>query len=228
MDIILNCGNRQIFAAEREKPVENINTCNILEELRLQYGEMDCALDFSDPLETLVATILSAQCTDAQVNKVTPALFKKYRTAKDYALAPVEEIEGYIKSCGFYHAKAKNIKEACRIVHEEHGGEVPDDRDALQRLPGVGRKVASVVLAFAFGQPAIAVDTHVFRVSRRLGLASAKTPEAVEQELMRIIPQNLWSSAHLWLIWHGRLVCKAQRPDCTGCRLAQYCPKTGL
>lgn len=195
----------------------------ILEGLARQHPDAKPELDFRSPYELLIATILSAQCTDKQVNKVTPALFAEYPTPADMAKAEPDEIEPYIHSCGFYHNKAKNIVLACREIAERFGGEVPADRESLESLAGVGRKTANVVLSNAFGIPAIAVDTHVFRVSNRLGLATAKTVEESERQLMRNIPEEKWSIAHHWLIFHGRRVCSAQRPKCGECMVRELC-----
>ena len=195
----------------------------VLAELERLYPDARPELNFSNPYETLVATILSAQCTDKQVNKVTPAVFARWPDAASMAEADVEELYPLVKSCGF-RTKAGNIIAACRLIVERHGGEVPADREALTALPGVGRKTANVVLANAFGVPALAVDTHVFRVSNRLGLAEAKDVEHTEAQLMAAIPEKDWNRAHHWLIWHGRRVCKAQRPLCAACGLRDLCP----
>ena len=195
----------------------------VLAELERLYPDARPELNFSNPYETLVATILSAQCTDKQVNKVTPAVFARWPDAASMAEADVEELYPLVKSCGF-RTKAGNIIAACRLIVERHGGEVPADREALTALPGVGRKTANVVLANAFGVPALAVDTHVFRVSNSLGLAEAKDVEHTEAQLMAAIPEKDWNRAHHWLIWHGRRVCKAQRPLCAACGLRDLCP----
>ena len=180
-------------------------------------------LVFSNPYEMMVATILSAQCTDRQVNKVTPAVFARYPDANAMAEAQVEDLYPMVKSCGF-KSKAGNIIAACRIIREEHGGQVPDTREELTKLPGVGRKTANVVMSTAFGIPAFAVDTHVFRVSNRLGLCKADTVEETERQMTRLIPEEKWGQAHHWLIWHGRRVCKAPRPLCEECGLRDLCP----
>lgn len=195
----------------------------ILEVLEQTYPGAKCALDHRNPFELLVATILSAQCTDERVNLVTGPLFAKFPTAEDFARLSPEELEPYIQSCGLYKTKSKNIVSACRILVEEYGGQVPESREALQALPGVGRKTASVVLSNAFGVPAIAVDTHVFRVANRLGLADATTPEETERQLMKRIPKAKWSAAHHWLIHHGRQICSARSPGCDRCPLSRYC-----
>lgn len=194
----------------------------ILAELARLYPEPKPELNFTNPYETLVATILSAQCTDKQVNKVTPAVFAAYPDAFSMAGATEEELYPMVKSCGF-KTKAANIVMACRELVASHGGQVPDTMEELVKLPGVGRKTANVVLANAFHIPAIAVDTHVFRVSNRLGLASAKTVEETERQLQKAIPQKDWRDAHHWLIFHGRRVCHAQRPACESCTLRELC-----
>ena len=180
----------------------------ILDRLEEMYPEAKAELVFSNPYEMLVATMLSAQCTDKQVNKVTPAVFARYPDVRTMAEAQVEDLYPMVKSCGF-KSKAGNIIAACRMIQEEHGGQVPDTREALVRLPGVGRKTANVVLSNAFGIPAFAVDTHVFRVSNRLGLCKADTVEETEKQMTRLIPEEKWGQAHHWLIWHGRRICKA-------------------
>lgn len=194
----------------------------ILAALRELYPDAGPELNFTNPYETLIATMLSAQCTDKQVNKVTPAVFARYPDATAMARASVEELFPMVKSCGF-KSKASNIIETCRLLVARHGGEVPSTREELTALPGVGRKTANVVLANAFGVPALAVDTHVFRVSNRLGLANAKTVEETEKQLMRAIPKADWYDAHHQLIHHGRQVCKAQRPQCEACALRHLC-----
>ena len=190
----------------------------ILGKLEEMYPEAKAELVFSNPYEMLVATMLSAQCTDKQVNKVTPAVFARYPDAIAMAEAEVEDLYPMVKSCGF-KSKAGNIIGACRMIKEIHGGRVPETREELMMLPGVGRKTANVVLSNAFGLPAFAVDTHVFRVSNRLGLCKADTVEETEKQMTRLIPEEKWGEAHHWLIWHGRRVCKAQRPLCEECGL---------
>lgn len=195
----------------------------ILKELALLYPDAQPALKFKTPYELLVAVILSAQCTDERVNKVTGVLFAEYDTPEKMLSLSQEALERYIYSCGFYHNKAKHILSASADIVQKFGGEVPSTLEELQTLAGVGRKTANVVFAVAFGGDAIAVDTHVFRVSNRLGLASGKTPEQVEKGLMQVIPQEMWSKAHHYLIWHGRKVCHSQRPDCEHCTLNRLC-----
>ena len=194
----------------------------ILAQLEKTYPDARPELNFRNPYETLVAVMLSAQCTDKQVNKVTPALFERYPDVESMAAASVEDVYPMVKSCGF-KSKATNIVESCRLICQKYGGQVPGDMDALQTLPGVGRKTANVVLANAFGVPTIAVDTHVFRVSNRLGLADASTVEETERQLMKAIPKSDWRDAHHWLIFHGRRVCKAQHPLCGSCTLRPLC-----
>ncbi len=194
----------------------------ILAALKELYPDAGPELNFTNPYETLIATMLSAQCTDKQVNKVTPAVFARYPNAAAMAEAELDDLFPMVKSCGF-KSKASNIIEASRLLCARHGGEVPATREELTALPGVGRKTANVVLANAFKVPALAVDTHVFRVSNRLGLANAKTVEETEKQLMRAIPKADWCDAHHWLIWHGRRVCKAQRPLCDSCGLKDMC-----
>ena len=191
----------------------------VLEEM---YPEAKAELVFSNPYEMLVATILSAQCTDRQVNKVTPAVFKRYPDPRAMADAREEDLYPMVKSCGF-KTKAANIIAACRIIRDEYEGQVPDTMEDLTRLPGVGRQTATVVLYHAFGIPAFAVDTHVFRVSNRIGLCRADTVEETERQMTRLIPREKWGNAHHWLIWHGRRVCRAQHPLCGECGLCGLC-----
>lgn len=194
----------------------------ILAELKRLYPDAKPELNFSNPYETLVATILSAQCTDKQVNKVTPAVFARYPDVASMAAASVEDLYPMVKSCGF-KSKAGHIIDACRMIVAQYGGEVPSTLEELVKLPGVGRKTANVVLAFAFNIPALPVDTHVFRVSNRLGLVDASTVEETERQLMQVIPKKDWQEAHHWLIFHGRRVCKAQHPMCEACTLHDLC-----
>ncbi len=194
----------------------------ILETLEALYPNAVPELHFTNPYETLVATMLSAQSTDRQVNKVTPDVFRDFPSVKAMAETTPETLFPYVKSCGF-KSKATNIVMAARKIMAEYGGKVPDTLEALTSLPGVGRKTANVVLANAFRIPAMAVDTHVFRVSNRLGLAAASTVEKTERQLMENIPKENWNRAHHWLIYHGRRVCKAQRPLCESCALKGLC-----
>jgi endonuclease-3 len=197
------------------------------EELRIlehTYPHAETALEYRNPFELLIAVTLSAQTTDARVNMTTPALFKKYPTAEKLAKAKQEDVEHIIKSLGFFRTKSRNIINAARELVARHAGTVPSDRDALQALPGVGRKTASVVMAVAFEEAAIAVDTHVFRVAHRLGLTLGKTPRDVENDLEAIVPRAKWRHAHHWLILHGRAICKAPTPLCSQCPVNQICP----
>lgn len=200
-----------------------MNTKEILRELERLYPNAKPALHFKSPYELLVAVILSAQCTDERVNQVTSVLYREYNTPQKMVTLTQPQLEKYIFSCGFYRNKAAHILSASRDILEKFGGEVPATLEELQTLAGVGRKTANVVYAFAFGGNAIAVDTHVFRVSNRLGIAKGKTPLEVEKGLMAAIPEESWSNAHHWILFHGRYVCKSQRPDCKNCTLKEYC-----
>lgn len=195
----------------------------ILNELAALYPDAKPALEFNSPYELLVAVILSAQCTDERVNKVTKVLFEKYNTPEKMLSLTPPELEKYIFSCGFYRNKAAHILSASRDILEKYGGNVPDNLEELRTLAGVGRKTANVVYAVAFGGDAIAVDTHVFRVSNRLGIAEGKTPDKVEDGLCAVLPKSEWSKAHHYLIYHGRRVCHSQKPDCPNCTLKEYC-----
>ena len=181
-------------------------------------------LIFNSPFELLIAVILSAQCTDKRVNAVTKELFKIANTPEQFLILSQAKLEELIKSCGFYRMKSKNILAACKMIVDKFNGEVPNTFDELVTLPGVGRKTANVVTSVAFKQPAIAVDTHVFRIANRLQLAIGSTPLEVELGLQKVIPREKWSDAHHWLIWHGRKICKAQRPLCNECPLINCCP----
>jgi endonuclease-3 len=209
------------------KVLEEVRIREILDRLEKEYGGLMLALNFKDPVQLLVATILSAQCTDERVNAVTPGLFKKYPTAKSFANADLSGLEEDIRPTGFFHNKAKAIIDFSKQIVGSFGGKVPDRLEDLVTLPGVGRKTANVVLANAFGQQTIAVDTHVFRVSHRLGLAFASDPDKVEQELSAIIPRQEWSEATLALTWHGRKTCTAKKPACLVCVVYDYCPWEG-
>lgn len=196
----------------------------IIERLKKAYPDAKIALNFENPLELLVATILSAQCTDERVNKVTAELFKKYKTAKDFAEAPFEELAEAIKSTGFYQQKAKYIKESCKIIVEKHGGVVPKSMDELLELPGVARKTANIVLSNAYGiVEGIPVDTHVSRLSQRLGLVKSKDPIKIERELMEIVPKEEWFDFPYLLQAHGRTICTAKKPKCKECILKDLC-----
>ena len=193
---------------------------DILMEL---YPDAKAELNYSNPFELLIATILSAQCTDVQVNKTTAKLFKELKTPEDYLKLTEEELGEKIRSCGFYKTKSKNILGTCKLLIEKFNGEVPSSLEELITLPGVGRKTANVVLSNAFSTPAIAVDTHVFRVSNRIGLADSNNVLDTEKDLMDNIDRDMWSKAHHLLIFHGRRVCKARRPLCGKCPLKDYC-----
>lgn len=187
------------------------------------YPDARPALEYTSPFELLVSTMLAAQCTDRQVNKCTRVLYARYNTPEQFAALTEEELAPYIRSCGFFNTKGKNILAMSRILVEQYGGQVPRERDVLTTLPGVGRKTANVVVSNAFGTPAIAVDTHVFRVTNRIGLADAKNVEKTEEQLMAHIPEKDWSAAHHWLIYHGRQVCDAKKPRCADCCVACVC-----
>ncbi len=199
-------------------------TTQILLALEECYRGATSALEYRNPFELLIATILSAQTTDKQVNNITRELFKKYSTPQKIVTLTEEQLAEKIKGCGLYRNKAKNILKTCQKLIEDYNGIVPREREKLMQLPGVGRKTANVVLANAFGIPALAVDTHVGRVANRLKLAQGKKPQDVEEQLMTLIPQNKWNELHHWLIWHGRKICKAQKPLCAECPLNKLCP----
>ena len=202
-------------------------SAKIITILRKTYPDAKCSLDFTNPLELLVATILSAQCTDERVNSVTKTLFKKYKTARDYANAPLPQLEVDIRSTGFYHNKAKGIQRCAQAITTGHGGKVPATMEELVQLAGVGRKTANVVLGNAFDTPGIVVDTHVQRLSQRLGLTKNKDPVKIEFDLNALVGQSEWTRFSHWLIWHGRKVCTARKPDCPHCVLGAYCPSKG-
>lgn len=213
---------RESQAAKRER------TAEILRRLHEAYPDAHCELEHVNPLQLLVATILSAQCTDKQVNLVTRDLFKKYRCAADYAGAPPRELEEAIRRLGFFRAKAKNLRNCCRALLERHDGRVPATMEALIQLDGVGRKTANVVLGNAYDvNVGIVVDTHVGRLSQRLNLTRQRTPEKIERDLMKLVPRKAWTLFSHWLIWHGRRRCKARRPDCAHCEILHLCP-TGM
>ena len=204
-------------------------TRQIVAGLQKAYPEAHCELDFSNPLELLIATILSAQCTDKRVNLVTAELFQKYRSAQDYANASLSELEQAIKTTGFFRNKAKNIQACCRALVAKHRGEVPRSIADLTALDGVGRKTANVVLGNAFSiNDGIVVDTHVTRLANRLGLTQQSDAVKIEQELMPLVPRAEWALLSHWFIWHGRRRCGARKPDCTGCEIAKHCPRIGL
>jgi endonuclease-3 len=192
------------------------------------YPEIHCELDFKNPLQLTVAVVLSAQCTDKRVNQITPALFKKYKTAKDYAKAPLPEIEEFIYTLGFHHTKARHLQGLGRKIVEDFGGEVPGTLEELITLPGVGRKTANVVLGHAFGIPGITVDTHFGRLSRRFAWSESMDPVKVEHEVGELIPQREWTNLSQRMIWHGRRICHSRKPACGACPLAKVCPSFGI
>jgi endonuclease-3 len=204
-------------------------TQKICAALARVYPDAHCELNFSSPLQLLVATILSAQCTDKRVNIVTTELFKKFRSARDFTDAPLAEIETAVKTTGFFRNKAKNIKACCAVLVEKFGGEVPRTMDELHALAGVGRKTANVVLGNAFGiNVGVVVDTHVTRLSNRLGLTKENDAVKIEHELMKLVPQKDWTLFSHWLIWHGRRRCAARKPDCENCEIQKLCPQIGV
>ncbi len=196
----------------------------IVKALENEYKDAKCSLDYDTPLELLIAVILSAQSTDAMINKITPRLFSELKTAKDYAECDIEQLEKLIKSSGFYHNKAKNIKNACKIIIEKYNGEVPRTMEELVSLPGVGRKTANVVLLNAFNIcEGIAVDTHAKRIANRLGLSDSSDPLKVEQDLLKKIPKDDWYKMNHLLVFHGRAVCTSQKPKCDICCVKKWC-----
>ena len=195
----------------------------LLEILRSTYPGVKTALGHRNPLELLIATILSAQCTDERVNQVTQTLFERLRTAKDFAEVPIAELEEMIRPTGFYRNKAKSIKACCQALLERHGGKVPDNMEALVKLPGIGRKTANVILGSAFAIPGIVVDTHVKRLSQRIGLTKESDPVKIEFDLMALLPRKDWIDFSHQMIWHGRALCKARKPNCPACPLRDLC-----
>jgi endonuclease-3 len=213
----------------RESPAaKRARTRALARALERTYPDAWCELDYKSPWQLLVATILSAQCTDKMVNQVTPALFAAHPTPASLAEASPESIEALVKRTGFFRQKTKSIQAVARAVAETHGGSVPDDMDALTVLPGVGRKTANVVLGTAFGRPAIFVDTHVRRLSNRLGLTVEDDPDKIERDLQTLLPPRAWTAFAHRLIHHGRRVCFARKPRCTGCALRRWCPQIGV
>jgi endonuclease-3 len=205
-------------AANRKRAVE------VLKRLRKAYPDARCSLDFKNPLELLVATILAAQCTDVRVNIVTKSLFKKYKTPQAYVDAPQEQLEEAVRTCGFYRQKSKSIKKTCASIVERFGGKVPGDIDGLLHLNGVGRKTANVVLGECFGVPGVVVDTHCKRVANRLGFTKHDEPGKIEQDLMKIWPEKDWTIFSHCMVFHGRNACQARKPKCTECVLNDLCP----
>ena len=211
-----------------EKNMNNKNVTNILEKLSALYPEAVCTLDFANPLQLLIATQLAAQCTDARVNIVTKTLFPKYPTVEHFANAEISVLENDIRSTGFYHNKAKNIIGCCKMLLEKHNGEVPNTMEALLELPGVGRKTANVVLGVAFDIPGMVVDTHCKRIAKRLGLTENEDPTKVEFDLMKLIPKEWWTRFGHMLVFYGRDVCTARRPNCDACVIFEYCARKGF
>ncbi|MBP9902932.1 MAG: endonuclease III [Verrucomicrobiota bacterium] len=204
-------------------------TRKIIAGLQAAYPDAHCELNFANPLQLLIATILSAQCTDKRVNLVTAELFGTYRSAKDFANAELAELEQAVKTTGFYRNKARNIQAGCRALVAQYGGEVPHTMEELIALDGVGRKTANVVLGNAFNlNVGLVVDTHVNRLANRLGLTAQSDAVKIEQELMTLVPREQWTLFSHWLIWHGRRRCGARKPDCAGCEIAKLCPRVGL
>ncbi|MBI3752637.1 MAG: endonuclease III [Deltaproteobacteria bacterium] len=195
----------------------------VLDILEKEYPDAGIALRYKTPLELLVATILSAQCTDERVNKTTPALFKRYKKAEGFAETDIKELEGYISSINFFRNKTKNIQACCTKIVDEFGGKVPDTLEELITLPGIGRKTANIVLGSAFGKDALAVDTHVKRVANRIGLAESQDPDRIEDELCKIIPPKRWTKTTTLLILHGRNTCVAKKPKCENCHVKIHC-----
>jgi len=218
-----------VAVADPNRAQRKRRAAKVVKHLATDYPDAHCALDFKTPLQLLIATILSAQCTDKRVNMVTPALFAKYKSAADFAKAPLPALEKAIQSTGFFRNKAKSIKACCQAIMAEHHGEVPQDLDALVALPGIGRKTANVVLGTAFGIPSgVVVDTHVGRISRRLGLISSTDAVKAEQELCELLPKKEWIDYSHRMIWHGRAICDARKPKCETCSMNQFCPRLGV
>lgn len=208
---------------------QKLHAGRIARALNKDYPDVTCALEYATPVQLLVATILSAQCTDKQVNLVTRSLFQKYPTAADFAAADLRELEQAIKPTGFFRNKAKNIKACCQQLVACHGGEVPQDLSLLVQLPGVGRKTANVVLGTAFGIPSgVVVDTHVTRITQRLGMTQERDPVKIEQDLMSVLPRKEWIDFAHRLIHHGRRVCSARKPNCEACSMSSICPRIGV
>ncbi|MBI2645606.1 MAG: endonuclease III [Deltaproteobacteria bacterium] len=203
-------------------------TIKIFTQLKKDYPNAKCALNFKNPLELMVATILSAQCTDVRVNIVTPAVFKKYKIAKDYAKASSKDFEALIRSTGFYANKTKSILGACKMIAEKHEGKVPRTLEELVQLPGIGRKTANVILGNAYDTPGIVVDTHVLRLTKRMGLTKNRDPVKVEFDMMPLFPQKDWTLFSHLFIHHGRKICIARKPLCSKCSISSLCPKIGV
>lgn len=212
----------------KAEPSPQTRIRRIVRELATLYPDVECALDYANPLQLLVSTILSAQCTDARVNQVTPPLFARYPDAAAFATADKEELEQLIHSTGFFRNKARNIMRCCQQLVEKHNGQVPRTMAELVQLPGIGRKTANVILGNAFAVPGIPVDTHVGRLSRRMGLTLLTNPVKVERDLMALLPKKEWTLFGHRMIFHGRQVCHARKPRCDDCTLARFCPKIGI
>jgi len=208
--------------------IKQAPVATVLDRLAAERPDPRPELDFTTNFQLLVAVILSAQCTDKRVNEVTAQVFPRFGTPEAFAAIEAEELEPLVRPCGLGPSKARNIVATARILVEQYGGEVPASHEALIKLPGVGRKTANVVVSTAFDIPAIAVDTHVFRLSHRLGWSSGKTPDLVEADLQKLIPMEKWSKAHHWLILHGRYTCVARKPKCESCQLQDICPRLGV
>jgi len=207
-----------------KKMSNKLRIAEILNRLRAEYPDADCELTYKNPLQLLIAVILSAQCTDARVNTVTPALFARYKSAKDFAEANLQELEGFVKSTGFYKNKAKNIQQCCRQLVLQHGGEVPETMEELVQLAGVGRKTANAVRMHAFGEPGLTVDTHFQRLCKRMGLIRETHPVKIEKEIEKLLPEKDWTDFSSCLIFHGRRCCKARKPECCRCVVKEFCP----
>lgn len=211
------------WSAKQQRAIE------VLIRLKRLYPDATCTLNYETPVQLLVATILSAQCTDERVNQVTPELFRRFPDTLAIASAQIEELEALVRPTGFYRNKAKNIQGACRAIMAEFGGEVPKRMEELLKLPGVARKTANVVLAHAYGiNQGVTVDTHVKRLTRRLGLTEHENPIRIERDLMRLLPSEEWENFSIRLIYHGRAICKARKPECDACALADLCPSANL
>ena len=225
----MNQAQKPRLPPEETPAQKRARTGSLIERLKAAYPDARCSLNHSNPLELLVATVLSAQCTDERVNIVTESLFKKYHTASDYAAAPPGELEEDIKSTGFYRNKAKALRACCAELVAQHEGEVPSDMAALVRLPGIGRKTANVILGNAFGvEEGIVVDTHVRRLAGRLGLSRHSDPDKIEQDLLRVVPRGDWTLFSHLLILHGRRICSARAPKCPVCPVNDLCPSAKL
>ena len=210
--------HKEVLALNKKEKVLKIK-----DEFNKLYPEADCSLDYKDPLQLLISTQLAAQCTDARVNIVTKDLFRKYKNVHDFAAADLEVLELDIKPTGFYHNKAKNIKSCCQMIIDKFNGEVPNELEKLLLLPGVGRKTANLVLGDIFGIPGIVVDTHAKRLANRIGLTVNEDPTKIEFDLMKVVPEDYWNMFCHQLVYHGRAVCNARKPNCEGCTIRQYC-----